>query len=249
MKMLLFEISGYKKIYTGTGLDKITIDFSKSTNPICLIVGPNGSGKSSLAEAMQPYPDANDNFLEKRRAYKKIVYDNGYSIYIEHSVDSKGQRQQAKAYIKKVSLDGEIELNPNGNISSYKELLESELDIDGSFIALSRLSSEDKGIAEKKPAERKKFLNTVVPNMDVYNAINKTIVKRSSIFKSMINSLTTKIDNIGNPETLERELSPLKAIRENYTKIILANTKHFEYDISGIKIIDLSSWLLDNKLN
>ena len=56
-------------------------------------------------------------------------------------------------------------------------------------------------------------------------------------------------DNIGNPETLERELSPLKAIRENYTKIILANTKHFEYDISGIKIIDLSSWLLDNKLN
>ena len=56
-------------------------------------------------------------------------------------------------------------------------------------------------------------------------------------------------DNIGNPETLERELSPLKAIRENYTKIILANTKHFEYDISGIKIIDLSSWLLDNKIN
>lgn len=56
-------------------------------------------------------------------------------------------------------------------------------------------------------------------------------------------------DNIENPETLERELSPLKAIRENYTKIILANTKHFEYDISGIKIIDLSSWLLDNKIN
>ena len=36
---------------------------------------------------------------------------------------------------------------------------------------------------------------------------------------------------------------------KNYTKIILANTKHFEYDISGIKIIDLSSWLLGNKIN
>ena len=56
-------------------------------------------------------------------------------------------------------------------------------------------------------------------------------------------------DNIENPDTLERELSPLKAIRESYPKIVLANTKHFDYDISGIKIIDISSWLLDYKLN
>ena len=56
-------------------------------------------------------------------------------------------------------------------------------------------------------------------------------------------------DNIESPDTLERELTPLKAIRENYPKIILANTKHFDYDISGIKIIDISSWLLDYKVN
>ena len=56
-------------------------------------------------------------------------------------------------------------------------------------------------------------------------------------------------DNIENSDTLERELAPLKAIRESYPKIILANTKHFDYDISGIKIIDISSWLLDYKLN
>ena len=56
-------------------------------------------------------------------------------------------------------------------------------------------------------------------------------------------------DNVENSDTLERELAPLKAIRESYPKIILANTKHFDYDISGIKIIDISSWLLDYKLN
>ena len=56
-------------------------------------------------------------------------------------------------------------------------------------------------------------------------------------------------DYIENPDTLERELTPLKAIRESYPKIILANTKHFDYDISGIKIIDISSWLLDHKVN
>lgn len=206
MRMLLFEIAGYKKLLTGIGKEKISIDFSKSTHNICLIVGPNGSGKSSLLEAMHPLPDSNDNFIEGRIAYKKIIYDNGYSIYIEHGVNDKGVRQQSKAYIKKSTIDGVIELNPNGNITSYKELLESELEIDGAFVALSKLSSEDKGLADKRPAERKKLLNSVVPNMDVYNAINKTIVKRSTIFKSMINSLTTKIDNIGNPEQLQSTL-------------------------------------------
>ena len=255
MKMLLFEISGYKKLYTGIGLEKITIDFSKSKNPICLIIGPNGSGKSSLEEAMHPLPDSNDNFLEGRPAYKKIVYDNGYSIYIDNSVNERGVRQQAKAYIKKITMDGEIELNPNGNITSYKELLESELEIDGSFIALSRLSSENRGMADKKPAERKRLLNTIVPNMDVYNAINKTIVKRSTIFKSMINSLTTKIDSIGNPEQLNSTLVSLnnRLVKlESYKNEIIASISENE---AKIKILDPDSSIqklyeeVSNKLN
>jgi predicted AAA+ superfamily ATPase len=53
-------------------------------------------------------------------------------------------------------------------------------------------------------------------------------------------------DNIENPDTLEREIAPLKAIRESYPKFILANTKHLDYDIGGIRIIDLSSWLLSD---
>ena len=238
MKMLEFEISGYKKILTGIGLERLRIDFSKSTNPICLIVGPNGSGKSSLEEAMHPLPDSNDNFIDGRPAYKKITYDNGYSIYIDHPVNERGIRQQSKAYIKKRTVDGVIELNPNGNITSYKELLESELEIDGSFVALSRLSSEDRGMADKRPAERKKFLNTIVPNMDVYNAINKTIVKRSTIFKSMINSLTTKIDNIGDPEQLKSTFISLNNRinkLEAYKNEIVASISENE---AKIKIID-----------
>lgn len=238
MKMLLFEIVGYKKLLTGIGKEKISIDFSKATHNICLIVGPNGSGKSSLLEAMHPLPDSNDNFIEGRLAYKKIVYDNGYSIYIEHGVNDKGVRQQTKAYLKKHTVDGTIELNPNGNITSYKELLESELEIDGSFVALSKLSSEDKGLADKRPAERKKLLNSVVPNMDVYNAINKTIVKRSTIFKSMINSLTTKIDNIGNPKQLQSTLVSLnnRLVKlEQYKNELVASISENE---AKIKLID-----------
>lgn len=52
-------------------------------------------------------------------------------------------------------------------------------------------------------------------------------------------------DNISNDATLERELSPLKAIKDSYPKILLANTRHDSYDIDGIRVIDIAQWLLE----
>ena len=49
-------------------------------------------------------------------------------------------------------------------------------------------------------------------------------------------------DNISDSETLERELSPLRAIKDAYPKILIANTKHDDYDIEGIKVLDLTNW-------
>ena len=51
-------------------------------------------------------------------------------------------------------------------------------------------------------------------------------------------------DNISDSETLERELSPLRAIKDAYPKILIANTKHDDYDIEGIKVLDLTNWLM-----
>lgn len=51
-------------------------------------------------------------------------------------------------------------------------------------------------------------------------------------------------DNISDPTTLERELAPLKAIKDAYPKVLIANTSHEDYDIEGIKVLDLTKWLL-----
>lgn len=51
-------------------------------------------------------------------------------------------------------------------------------------------------------------------------------------------------DNISSEETLQREIAPLKAIRDAYPKILIANTGHKDFDIEGIKVIDLTHWLL-----
>ncbi len=50
-------------------------------------------------------------------------------------------------------------------------------------------------------------------------------------------------DDISNKKTFEREVSSLLEIRDNYPKILLANTHHDEYQYEGIKIVDIEKWL------
>ncbi|HJJ48980.1 MAG TPA: ATP-binding protein [Methanocorpusculum sp.] len=52
-------------------------------------------------------------------------------------------------------------------------------------------------------------------------------------------------DDISGEETFKREYTPLLAIHDAYPKLILARTHHETYDYEGIKIQDISRWLLD----
>ena len=52
-------------------------------------------------------------------------------------------------------------------------------------------------------------------------------------------------DNISDEKTFEREVSPLLKIQDAYPKMVIARTRHEEYQYEGIKIIDVANWLLD----
>ena len=52
-------------------------------------------------------------------------------------------------------------------------------------------------------------------------------------------------DNISDEKTFAREVSPLLQIKDAYPKIVIARTRHDEYQYEGVKIVDIANWLLN----
>lgn len=228
MRFLKAEFIGYIGFKNGMGLDKISIDFTKCKNNIVLISGMNGSGKSTLLNSLNIFPDPSICFTPGIDAMKSfVIQDNDiiYNIQIISQADSSGGRKTTKAFIQK---NGQ-ELNTNGNISSYKDIIDSEFELDSNYTTLSHLSNDgNKGLGSLTPAERKRFTSNIMENLEVYNEMYKTLNKKSSIYKSYIQNLHSKIQAIGSKDIIEAQLKQLR-------------TK--EHEIS-VKIMELNNTII-----
>ena len=236
MKYLTIRLENYIGIYNGSGLESIEIDLTKSTNKIVLISGQNGTGKSTIMNAINLLPDGNDNFVPLKNASKYLRLTDGANIYevtFTHPVDKNGNRQVTKVSFMKNG----VELNPNGNVGSYKDMIFNELDIDGNFLGLSKVSSDNRGLADKKPAERKKIMSSLIASLEVYNEIYKNLNKKTNIFKSHVNTLNTKIQSVGDEKLISDKIAAL-SIKEN----ALMNTINSSRD----KIVEFKTLLSVN---
>lgn len=221
MRYISVELVGYGGIYNGLGLNQIRIDFTRCMYNKIIIRGKNGSGKSTLMGAINPNPDSNDCFIpgvEARKTLSLLCNGVNYIIRYIHPIVGNGSRGTTKGYISKTINGQLVELNPNGNITSCKDILYEELSLDANYISLSKLSSENRGLVDSKPAERKKLLNGIINILDVYNGIYKNLSKKSSAYKQLINSLVYKIDSIGDEFMVTGNLANIEARIESLEK-------------------------------
>ena len=208
MRIVYIKLIGYAGIWTGLGLHELELDLSKSKHKIIVISGINGCGKSTLLKALNGMPDDSSCFREGMPGTKILHIEDNDNLY-EIKITS-GKKMTSKAYISKNG----IALNPNGNITSYKEVFFNEFELDPNYIALSMLSENNRGLADMTPGERKKFMSFIIESLGSYNEIYKVLNKKSSIFKSYVNNLHNKIQMAGDENNIISTIDGLKKRKE-----------------------------------
>ena len=218
MRIEFVALDNYIGIFNGTGKRHIEFDFTQCKNVIA-IRGFNGSGKSTLMRTLNPFPDSNEMLIPGLEAHKRIIYlknEFRYIMDIIYPLKNNGERATSKVSILKLnwSTGEQWAINPNGNVSEAKELIMNEFELDNNYITLSQLSSEDRGLADKRPAERKKFVNDILSDLTAYNSMYKILTKKSSTLKALTSSINMKIDRILNGRSLNNLKDELTMIEK-----------------------------------
>lgn len=212
MQLKRLKLVNYGGIYNGLGRNEIEIDFTRCQHRIILIKGDNGSGKSTIETALKPLPDDNSAFIQGKSASKEIEYFDEstgaiYSIVFIH--EWKDGSRKSKGYFTRNEGGAIYDLNPSGNITSCKERIYEELQLDPNYITLTQLSSTRRGIADLRPAERKRYVNDILSTTDSFNDMHKKLSKLSTGLKSKKEAASAKIDQVGKITDLEHTIESI----------------------------------------
>lgn len=203
MKILELTLENFAPILAGTGKEKIFIDLHDSNMLINVFIGKIGSGKTYILSHLQPFAtvgtmdirNADDPIIEGKDGYKKIVYDIAGTEYeIEHFYTAtSGKSHSKKSYIKKNG----VELNPNGNISSFNDIIFLEFGIDQSFMRLMRLGPNVVNFINMKATERKSYIASLLKETETYLLLYKHWSGDLRVLNTKVSVLMNKLSTFG----------------------------------------------------
>lgn len=216
MKILYLKLTNFINIVTAFNTETIEIDFSKSNNNVVLLTGPNGSGKTSILSCLHPFPTngnmdvRSDNpiIVPRENGYKEIHISDGDDLYvIQHFYTRNGDKHIIKSYIQKNG----VELNENGNVTSFKEIVEKELGLEQDYMKLTRLGSNVTNFIDMKRQERKNFTGKIISEADIYLSYHKKIMADKNKVNIQINHTSDlirrlQVDNLGELKKAQKSL-------------------------------------------
>lgn len=176
MKITLLELNNFSAIYVGLRRERLRLDFSKFTNIITIIVGEMGSGKTTILSQLHPW--SNIGVLDERNSdqmirtgkdgSKHIVFKDGNDEFdIVHKYTWTKDHHSTKSFFK---FNGE-ELNPNGNVSTFKELVTKMMGVDQSYLRITRLGPNVSNLIDMPWNQRKSYVASIIEGADIYATI------------------------------------------------------------------------------
>lgn len=248
MKITYLKLENFVNIKAGMKKTKIEIDLSQSKNKLILLCGPNGTGKTSLLSELHPFANSGNMdvrgeanlIIEGKDGYKEIhILDKDDKYIIKHHYLFSKKSKSVKSFITKNG----IELNPNGNVKSFKEAVNEHLGLDHELLKLMRLGSNVTSLINMKSTNRKNFATKLFSDIEAYNGFYKKVSDEYRNIRAVMKSTADKISkfNIQDEVEFDKQIELTQCEIDNYNTdkdMIQKEINVLESKISDIKIDD-----------
>lgn len=212
----------------GLGKKTVEIDLENFLDKdIICIVGDNGSGKSTFMNLISPWyrPIGNrPKFIipgKEGVVIREYIADDG-TVMISKCIyrPVKNTNNHTSSCFLEMRKPGEepVELNPNGNVSSYEALLYTYFGITKDYLTFASYSSEISSIVKMTDVERKGSVGTLVPNTKRYEVAYDIVNAKYKELRNLARNLAQKILAIRDEDSLEADFERLTADLKRYTE-------------------------------
>lgn len=200
MRITYLKLENIAGLYVGGNRDCLEISFEESKNKIIAIRGVNSSGKTTVLSSLHPFASVTtlderstlSYVMTKKNGYKEIHYQDGEDTYIcKHYFKSSGNSHTVKSYFIK---NGE-ELNENGNVTSFDQLVEIHMGLTKDMMRLIRIGSNVNSFISLTPARRKEYIGKLIEDIDLYLIIYKKINDDLKVVHTLIQTNTSNLYN------------------------------------------------------
>lgn len=189
---------------------EITLDLSESNKKINIFIGKMGSGKSSVLGHLQPFAtygtldvrNQEDLVIPGEDGVKEIDYlHNGvfYQICHKYTWNKNTKSHTTKSFIK---MNGK-EMNENGNVGTFKEIIKTEFGIDQNFLRLLRLGPNVSNLINMKSTERKSFIASLLKETDIYLLLHKKLTEDYRNLNGILSVLSNKLTSLSSDKQNE----------------------------------------------
>lgn len=246
VKVTYLKLQNFAGLYVGSGREEIEIDFTNSKNKVIGIVGSNGCGKTCLISTITPFAHTTSLddrstlslVLKGKDGYKEIRYVDGNNEYIiKHYYKASKDTHSVKSYFMK---NGE-ELNENGNVSSFNDMVFCHMGLNQEMMRLVRIGTNVDSFISLTPAKRKEYIGRLIEELNLYAVIYKKINDDIRVVKTMLQAANTNLYNCHISDVVVEEER-----LESFAKSIVKYEKDRDQIIS--KISKLNALIKDNDI-
>lgn len=204
MKIEFLYLENFVCVAAGLKRNSVTLNLRDNDLPINVFIGGIGSGKTFIMSHLQPFAtlgsldvrNQDDQIMEGYDGLKIIEYEkDGFHYVIRHEYiwAEKSKSHSTKSYMMK---DDE-ELNPTGNVSSFKYMVKVEFGIEQSHLRLLRLGDNVTSLIGLSATERKTYVASMLEQAEFILALNKKFREDLRNINAQVNVLTNKLTQIG----------------------------------------------------